>query len=99
MPTLVIQCAEALAAQYGQDQVDGYDPLFTDRFSQNNYFSAALRESGISGVAQDNDDGDENMGKCTIPEPDPNAIVDPNPEDSYDPTIIYLEPSAAHGEI
>ena len=35
------------------DLPDGNEPLFIDRFSNENDFSAALHEGGIKGVAQD----------------------------------------------
>ena len=59
MPTWVIQRVEALAVSNGGDLDDGDGPLFVDRFSNKNDFTAALQEGGIAGVAQDNDGKDD----------------------------------------
>ena len=41
------------------DLADGNEPMFIDRFTNNNDFAAVLHEGGISGVAQDDDDEDD----------------------------------------
>ena len=55
MTTWVIQRIEALTARDGQDPADGDEPLFIERFSNNNYFDVAFHENGIAGVVQDYD--------------------------------------------
>ena len=42
----------------GRDIADGNEPLFVDRFSNENDFTDALHEGSIEGVAQDDDDQD-----------------------------------------
>ena len=42
MPNWVIQRVEALAIRNGHDLANGDEPLFVDRFSNENYFAAAL---------------------------------------------------------
>ena len=55
------------------DIVDRNEPLFVERFSNNNDFSSALHESGISGVAHDNDEkenDDDDANRNTDEDPD-----------------------------
>ena len=40
----------------GWDLADRSEPIFIDRFTNKNDFSAALLEGGIAGVAQNDDD-------------------------------------------
>ena len=65
MPTWVTQHVEAIAINGGRDIAKDDEPLFVDRFSNNNDFSVALHEGGIKGVAQDDDDQNGNADRNT----------------------------------
>ena len=58
MPTWVIQRVEAIVICYGQDISNRYEPLFIELFFNENDFSAALHEGGITGVVQENNEKD-----------------------------------------
>ena len=62
MLTWVIQRFEALVMRDVRDIANGNGPLFSDRFANENGFSAALHEGEIEGVAQNNDDQDNDNG-------------------------------------
>ena len=62
MLTWVIQRVEELVMRDGRDISDGNGPLFSDRFDNENDFSTALHEGDIEGVAQNNDDQDNDNG-------------------------------------
>ena len=68
----------------GWDLADGNEPMFIDRFTNNNYFAAGLHEHGITGVAQDNDDKDN----------DNENDNSNNNEDPDEPTGILLNTTA-----
>ena len=53
MPTWVIQRVEALAINDVWDLPKGYEPLFVDRFANDNDFAASLHEGGIEIVVYD----------------------------------------------
>ena len=74
---------------YGRDLAGGDKLLLVDRFTNENYFNAAMHEGGIAGVSQDdnvqykdNYDDDANTG-----------------EDPDNPSGISLEAVAARGKI
>ena len=80
MQTWVIRRIDALAALNRWYLFNGEWPLFVDRFSINNVFGIALREGGIVGVAEGNDDDNDNTDEIPEPEPNTEPVVDPNPE-------------------
>ena len=43
----------------GRYLADGDEPLFVDRFADENGFSAALYEGGVAGVLQDNNEQED----------------------------------------
>ena len=65
MSNWVIQHVEAISINGGQDIAKDDEPLFVDRFSNNNDFAAALHEGGIKGVVQDEDDQNDNSDSNT----------------------------------
>ena len=81
----MIQYVGALNMKDRQDLSDGDEPLFVDRFPNENDFASALHEGGIAGVAQDNDEQDNDNG-------DENANMDEDPDDSPG---IALDPAEA----
>ena len=86
MPTWVIKRVEALDMHDAQDLADDDEPLFVERFSNDNDFAAALHESGIVGVVQDDDDKEDDNDNG-----DRNTDEDPDK-----PLRISLEPAADH---
>ena len=83
IPTWVIQHVEARAMCDGWDLADGNEPMFIDRFTNKNDFSAALHEGGTEGVAWECDDKDDDND---------NDNSNKN-EDPDDPTGIFVESS------
>ena len=73
----------------GQDIADGYEPLFVDRFSNDNGFAANLHEGGTTGVAQEDNDQDGNND-------DDSSNMD---EDTENPPRISFEPASARRKI
>ena len=89
IPTWVIQCVEALVMCDRWDLAGSNEPLFFDRFANQNYFSAALHEGGITGVAQDdNDKYDDNE----------DGDIKTN-EDPYKTPVISLDTTLDHRKI
>ena len=87
MPAWVIQYVGALSMKDRRDLSGGDEQLFFDRFTNENDFASALHKGGISGVAQDVDEQDNDNG-------DDNANTD---EDPYDSPGIALDPAEARG--
>ena len=82
MPTWVIQYVGALTMKGRRDLSGGDEPLFVDRFTNENDFASALHEGGIAGVAQDdnvqdNDNGDDNANTDEDPDDSPGIAIDP----------------------
>ena len=84
-----LSSVEALVIREGWYLADKYEPLFFERFANNNYFAAALHEDGIARVVQDNGEQDDDNDDDNI-----NTNEDPD-----DPPGIALEPESARGEI
>ena len=93
---MVIQHVEDLAVLDGWDLANGDELLLVDRFDNNNYFFPDLHRSGIEGLAQedDQDNDDENGNTDEIQE-----YADPNTEDPNDPPGISLETAAVRDKI
>ena len=87
MPAWVIQYVGALSMKDRRDLSGGDEPLFFDRFTNENDFSSALHKGGISVVAQDVDEQDNDNG-------DDNSNMDGDPDDSPG---ITLDPTEARG--
>ena len=84
MPTWFIQHVEARAMCDRWDLADGNEPMFINRFTNNNDFATVLHEGGITGVAQDDDDEDDDNY---------NNNSNTN-EDPYDPTRVFIKTAA-----
>ena len=89
IPTWFVQHVEALTKRYRQDLSNRYEPLFICCFANENIFAASLHKSGISGMAQEDDEQHDNND-------DGNRKTDENPES---PPIIALETTSTQGEI
>ena len=89
MPTWVIQHVAGRAMCDGWDLADGNEPMFIDRFTNKNNFSAALHEGGIAGVAQDDNDKDDDKDND-------NSNMNKDPDD---PTGIFIETAEVIREI
>ena len=60
MSTWTIQHVDALTVRNIRDIANCYEPLSVDQFSNKNGFASALHEGGITGVAQDTNEQDDN---------------------------------------
>ena len=90
MPTWVIQRVEAIVICYGQDISNRYEPLFIELFFNENDFSAALHEGGITGVVQENNEKDndnDDDGRNTEENPVELTGVAP-PENEVDDDVV-----------
>ena len=90
MPTWVIQRVEAIVICYGQDISNRYEPLFIELFFNENDFSAALHEGGITGVVQENNEKDndnDDDGRNTEENPVELTGVAP-PENEVDDNFV-----------
>ena len=89
MSAWVIQRVEALSVHDGRDLADSNEPMFVDQFSNEDDFADSLRDGGITGVAQDNHEQDNN-----------NEDFCSNTDEDIDkPCGISLDPAAARGKI
>ena len=89
MPTWFIQRIEALAVREVWDISNGDELLFVNRFANKNDFDVDLHNGGISGVAQDdNEQNNDNYDNATSMN-----------EDQDEPPEKYLDPAADNDDI
>ena len=74
MSTWFVRRVEALSARNVQDIANSNDPASVDLFSNKNDFTAVLHEGDIAGVAQDDEQDDDDGNPDEIQEStDPNT--------------------------